>query len=346
MVKENNIEFQSFKKKDYYPLDSCKIFFYVILAIVIASLFSIILFAVIGYFFKNTYSFAEFEKLPGVIYGKTLIVPLTFLLLYFCYSKKNNINMVSATKFKPIKNPYIIISCVILAFVSVFTIGSFIGLFNWGLYEIGYRPSSIEYVMDTPWKLIAGIFSMAILPAIAEELLFRGIILQGLMKKYSKSASIVMSAIFFMLMHGALSQTLYQFYLGIILAVVVAYGGSIFYGILLHFLNNLIVLVVNFAGGLSILEPYNLDVSLALKIIIPLILLVVGVGITLVIIKVIKIKQEKTPITIVGDNVVEISQQGNIGLKHFAKNLNSFEKIFFNSGMLVSIAVWLMNTLG
>ena len=67
---------------------------------------------------------------------------------------------------------------------------------------------------------------------------------------------------------------------------------------------------------------------------------------TLVIIKVIKIKQDKLPVTIVGDNVVEISQQGNIGLKHFAQNLNSFEKVFFNSGMLVSIAVWLMNTLG
>jgi len=346
-MEKNNIEFQNFKKKEYYPIDSCKVFFYVILAIVIASLFSVILFAVISYLFKNTYTYSEFDKLPGVIYGKTLIIPVTFLLLYFFYSKKNNINMISATKFKPIKNPHIIVSSVILAFVSVFAIGSFIGLFNWGLYEIGYRPSSIEFEMDTPWKLIAGIFSMALLPAVAEELLFRGIILQGLMKKYSKFASIIMSAIFFMLMHGALSQTLYQFYLGIILAVVVAYGGSIFYGMILHFLNNLIVLVVNFAGGLSILEPSSMNTSLALKIIIPLILLIVGIVLTILIIKVIKSNQEKNPVVITSENVVEISsQQGNVGLKHFIQNLNSFEKVFFNSGMIVAVAVWLMNTIG
>ena len=347
-MEKNNIEFQNFKKKEYYPLDSCKVFFYVILSIVIASLFSIILFSVISYMFKNTYTSSEFDKLPGVIYAKTLVMPVTFFLLYFIYSKKNNINMITATKFKPIKNPQIIVSSVLLSFVSVFAIGSFIGLFNWGLYEIGYRPTtSFEFEMDTPSKLIAGIFSMAILPAVAEELIFRGIILQGLMKKYSKFASIIMSAIFFMLMHGALSQTLYQFYLGIILAVVVAYGGSIYYGMILHFLNNLIVLVVNFAGGLSILEPYNMDTSLALKIIIPIILLVVGLILTFLFIRVIKSNQSKNPVIITSENVVEISsQQGNVGLRYFAKNLNSFEKVFFNSGMIVSIAVWLMNTFG
>ena len=89
-----------------------------------------------------------------------------------------------------------------------------------------------------------------------------------------------------------------------------------------------------------------MNVSLALQIIIPLILLVVGVALTLVIFKVVKIKQTQKEVVVTENNVVEISNEGNIGLKHFAKNLNSFEKVFFNSGIIVAVAVWLMNTLG
>ena len=72
-----------------------------------------------------------------------------------------------------------------------------------------------------------------------------------------------------------------------------------------------------------------------------------GIVLTILIIKVIKSNQEKNPVVITSENVVEISsQQGNVGLKHFIQNLNSFEKVFFNSGMIVAVAVWLMNTIG
>jgi len=90
-------------------------------------------------------------------------------------------------------------------------------------------------------QYIMAIVTLCILPAIIEELLFRGLILKGLMPM-GKVVAVVASALLFSLFHLNPEQTVYQFILGIVFAFVVIQTGNLLYGMILHFLNNFFVL--------------------------------------------------------------------------------------------------------
>ena len=61
--------------------------------------------------------------------------------------------------------------------------------------------------------------------------------------KYNGFVAVTVSTLLFVLMHGALQQTVYQLVMGIMLGYVACVGGSILYSIILHFLNNTFVLL-------------------------------------------------------------------------------------------------------
>jgi len=78
---------------------------------------------------------------------------------------------------------------------------------------------------------------MAALPALCEELLFRGFILSGL-RQLGPRFAVPISATLFALAHGSVYHMLPTFALGCILGVLVARTGSIVYGCVAHALNN------------------------------------------------------------------------------------------------------------
>lgn len=78
---------------------------------------------------------------------------------------------------------------------------------------------------------------LAVLPAIFEELLCRKYILNSA-KKYGNTFAIIFSALIFAVIHMNLSQAIFAFIIGIVLAVIAIKTNSIKISILLHFLNN------------------------------------------------------------------------------------------------------------
>ena len=89
------------------------------------------------------------------------------------------------------------------------------------------------------------LISLVILPAICEELLFRGIILKGL-KKHGKAFSILISAIMFSIFHMAISQTVYPLLMGILLGVIMYNENNIYYCIAVHMANNFTSLTLSY----------------------------------------------------------------------------------------------------
>lgn len=89
------------------------------------------------------------------------------------------------------------------------------------------------------------LISLVILPAICEELLFRGIILKGL-KKHGKAFSILISAIMFSIFHMAISQTVYPLLMGILLGVIMYNENNIYYCIAIHMTNNFTSLTLSY----------------------------------------------------------------------------------------------------
>ena len=85
------------------------------------------------------------------------------------------------------------------------------------------------------------VVALALVPAICEEVAFRGFILSGLRKGRSATWALVISALLFGLMHVllSLSQQLFNASLmGLVLGLLALRSGSLLPGILFHFVNN------------------------------------------------------------------------------------------------------------
>jgi len=86
-----------------------------------------------------------------------------------------------------------------------------------------------------------------VVPALAEEFVCRGVILQAF-RKYGDPLAIVVSGVIFGLMHGNMSQAPFAIALGMVIARLVILTDSLWTGIAIHMLNNayaLVVLILN-----------------------------------------------------------------------------------------------------
>ncbi len=81
------------------------------------------------------------------------------------------------------------------------------------------------------------VLSVAIVPAFVEEYAVRGIMLQSL-RKYGDFFAMLVSSIFFGLMHGNCLQAPFAFILGMVMCWLVIKTDSLWTGIAIHFMNN------------------------------------------------------------------------------------------------------------
>ncbi|MCR4643137.1 MAG: ABC transporter permease subunit [Lachnospiraceae bacterium] len=86
------------------------------------------------------------------------------------------------------------------------------------------------------WFLILVI---ALLPAVCEELIFRGFLLAALEKRFRPAAAVILCGSFFALYHMSLLQFLVLLPLGLFFSYIAWKEGSIWPGVIFHFLNNL-----------------------------------------------------------------------------------------------------------
>jgi membrane protease YdiL (CAAX protease family) len=102
-------------------------------------------------------------------------------------------------------------------------------------------PERLRFLFDTLMAgqpLILSIIAIGIIPAFTEELFFRGLVLDGFQKNYSKRKAIIISALLF----GIIHLNPWQFYSGFIFGLIAAWicieTNSILLCIFLHFYNN------------------------------------------------------------------------------------------------------------
>ena len=88
-------------------------------------------------------------------------------------------------------------------------------------------------------SLLFLVIVVALLPAVCEELIFRGFLLSSLEKRFRPGTAVILCGLFFAIFHMSLLQFLVLAPLGIFFSYVALKEGSIWLGILLHFLNNL-----------------------------------------------------------------------------------------------------------
>ena len=190
--------------------------------------------AMIDYFKDTEYLYHPIKKIVlGV--GSTL-----FILIYGFKKSKAPLFEVFPVKFF---NPLLLI---------------FITTFLWAAHNLLEIPSALlnKYLPAPAWfwemfnKIFDGDFGwwgafmkVAVVAPIVEELIFRGMILQGFRKNYKGFTAVVMSALLFALFHLNPWQFPATFVLGLLLGWVLLRTNSIVLAILGHSVNNFLVLL-------------------------------------------------------------------------------------------------------
>ncbi len=100
----------------------------------------------------------------------------------------------------------------------------------------------LEQLVEGP-SLVTSLLALAVLPAVAEELVFRGVLARALARR-SLLLAIVLSSVVFSAYHLRPIQMLSTFPLGLALAFLAVRADSIVPSMLAHFLNNAIVIVL------------------------------------------------------------------------------------------------------
>lgn len=98
---------------------------------------------------------------------------------------------------------------------------------------------------DTPYELLFNLFLIAVIPAIGEELLFRGVV-QRLFSEWTgnRHAGIWIAAIIFSAMHLQFYGFIPRTMLGVLFGYLLVWSGRMWVPILAHFINNAAAVVV------------------------------------------------------------------------------------------------------
>ncbi len=119
-------------------------------------------------------------------------------------------------------------------------------------------------IMTNPSELVFNLFMIALIPAIGEELLFRGIV-QNIFSRWLKNnhAAVWLSAILFSAMHMQFYGFIPRLMLGVMLGYLLVWSGNIWWPILAHFVNNAAAVIFTylFQNNLSSFNPDTIGVG-------------------------------------------------------------------------------------
>ncbi|MFN8277920.1 MAG: type II CAAX endopeptidase family protein [Chitinophagales bacterium] len=107
------------------------------------------------------------------------------------------------------------------------------------------------FSQHTLGRMITLTIAVAFLPALSEEIFFRGIIMNVLTGTNGRTAAIVFSGLLFSLMHGEFNNFLAIWWMGIILGYLYTFSGSLWTSILAHFTNNFLMIAGKMAAEIG-----------------------------------------------------------------------------------------------
>ena len=192
-----------------------------------------------GFGSENVWIDATFGIVECVVY----IVSFTLPIYVFRYLRERG----EREDFVPSFSPTERFSKLECAAAICFSLGAILlaSYLNYFLLESFFdyaRFSQEEFYsveLDKPYQFIIYLFSSAVIPALCEELLFRGVICRSLMN-YGSRTAILISAVLFALMHTNVGQLIYGFAAGLLLGWIYVKTGSLRFAVLLHFINNVL----------------------------------------------------------------------------------------------------------
>lgn len=190
----------------------------------------------------------------GEAYGDDPAVQfLSFLLPQICFAAAALIffrrsKVPVRTVYCGGKAKYFVLA-LLLQFGLLFSLSELNTLFLDWLSSLGYEnpPSALPPLSG--WNLLPAILIIALLPALFEETLFRGILVGRMQASgWGTIATVCVSGALFALYHGSPVQTIYQFFCGAFFALLALRAGSVLPTAVAHLCNNAVILILTSTG--------------------------------------------------------------------------------------------------
>lgn len=195
--------------------------------------------------------FSISTEVLDIIINSIIQIGFMFLLPVFLFSK------IQKQKIKTTLNDFgfaklSLFSVLISILIGIFcyflnlSVASFFGTI---IRLCGYETTPTAAASASDYSVLSffiNVFTVAILPAICEETTHRGLLLKGFSSLGIKKA-IIISSLFFGLMHLNINQFFYATVLGFIIALTVIISKNIFPAIIIHFMNNFLSVYFDFA---------------------------------------------------------------------------------------------------
>lgn len=172
----------------------------------------------------------------GTVGAQMSIYFMTFLFSFFIWRKNRDIIDIPIKKVEPIK----------MLHLSALTVcGIPIALILNNLAGILSRTGADSAEDVNTYPVLLSIVVFAVVPAVVEEFVFRGCMLSAY-SKVDVKAGILISSLFFALLHFSFGSVLYGFFFGLLFAVVRLVTDNLAYTMIMHCLFNSINVILSY----------------------------------------------------------------------------------------------------
>lgn len=243
-----------------------------------------------------------------------ICTPICIVVGVYAYSVKYKAPVLSVLKVEKV-SVKVIISTLLITFGMMFGLSQLNNIFVAFLTGLGFELPPVTLPEKNFLNVTLVIIFICFTPALFEEFLMRGLIVKGL-SSGGKVFAIIVSGILFSIFHMSPQQTIYQFLVGGLYALIVVYGGNFYVTFISHFINNLFIVLNEYFFKLT----FTLELEIVLTI---LGLISLALGVFLLV-----FKSEKQPKT---------------------NEMLSERKEFFKGlpiGFAICLAFWIVNLVG
>ena len=186
-----------------------------------------------------------YDSQDWYLYFAYILPQIGFALVAWIALRYQKRSVLQTAKNQACKVKYLFMA--LLLQIGLFSLSELNTLFLQFLQAFGYTPQEMHLPSMDGVGFVGTLIAVALLPAIFEELFFRGIVLEGL-KPLGETAAALTCGALFALYHQNPPQTIYQFCCGAAFAFVALRSGSILPTVLAHFINNAVILTLYKCG--------------------------------------------------------------------------------------------------
>ncbi|SHK42450.1 CPBP family intramembrane glutamic endopeptidase [Paramaledivibacter caminithermalis] len=172
------------------------------------------------------------------VIGEILINILIILLIVKMIGKKQKFNF--KFKYKPSIKECLFALLLLGSHLLIFS--NTIGVFIEKIEVSEWVVEAFDEVFVNP---IIAFISLCVIAPVFEEIIYRGIILEQLSKRYSFTTSIIVSGLIFAFIHANIHQGVNAFFIGLILGFIYLKTNSLLLCMLWHFANNFLVFITS-----------------------------------------------------------------------------------------------------